>query len=1081
MKSFFANNADWYRAMTLRERAATLDDTACASAGDGDFAAAEARLQRWQQPPTFANAESFACRLRMEGLTEPQLLRLLAEPAQALARRFPEQPDWLQEIAAAYDHLTPLPAGRPIPDTEMPYISLLRLAAPLIAQARYQLQMAIQQMSDMASPAPFDPETVDTLFLPALIAQFGQAALRTLTLELNVARLQGRLTGQTAEERFQSFVELLGQPEYALGLLLEYPVLARQLVTATQLWIEFTREFLQHLCTDWKAILAAFAPDTMPGRLVEIRAGGDTHRGGRTVLIARFESGLHLVYKPRSLAVDVHFQELLAWLNAHGAEPAFRTLTVLERGDYGWVEYVTEEACPNEAAMRRFYERQGGYLALLYALEATDFHFENLIAAGENPVLLDLEALFHPRIWDSEGGEASDLAWNMLGDSVLRIGLLPHRAQGMQQAESMDLSGLGSTAGQMTPYTLPQWEALGTDSMHLVRKAMPLPEGKHQPVLHGEAGRATEYTDAIEAGFVRMYRLLERFRAELLAESGPLERFAADPVRVLVRNTQQYALLLNESFHPDMCRDALDRDRLLDRLWRGVALCPTLARVLPSEQRDLIQGDIPLFTGRPGTRDLWDSREERISDFCVESGLDLARHRLQSFSEEDMARQTWIVRSSLLTITPTGARGHAPGVRTAMPERPQPLSLPNQSDLLELAQAVGDRLAALALHGENDAAWLGLTLRDENHWSFAPAELDLYDGLPGIILFLAHLGAVTGEARYTALAQAALNTVRAQIARSGAALAIGAFAGYGGLLYLFARLSVLWEQPQLLQEVEMLLERLPSRIEADTQFDIISGSAGCLVALLSFADRTHSERAMELARLCGQHLVQHARPQAEGVGWVTLPGSPPLTGFSHGVAGIAHALLELWARTGDEVFRTTACAGLTYERSLFSTQAGNWPDLRCFETDPKAAPDKEPQCAVAWCHGAPGIGLARLCALRHLNDPLLLEEIEAAVKATLERGLDSGHSLCHGGMGNLELVWMAQRRLPERFGQLPVGMAVAGMVESIRQNGWLCGNPLNVESPGLMTGIAGIGYGLLHLAVPEQVPSVLTLESAGLK
>jgi hypothetical protein len=35
---------------------------------------------------------------------------------------------------------------------------------------------------------------------------------------------------------------------------------------------------------------------------------------------------------------------------------------------------------------------------------------------------------------------------------------------------------------------------------------------------------------------------------------------------------------------------------------------------------------------------------------------------------------------------------------------------------------------------------------------------------------------------------------------------------------------------------------------------------------------------------------------------------------------------------------------------------------------------------------------------------------------------------------------------------------------------------LAVETPGLMTGLAGIGYGLLRLAVPTRVPSVLVLE-----
>ena len=176
------------------------------------------------------------------------------------------------------------------------------------------------------------------------------------------------------------------------------PVLARQLITALENFVDSSLSFLGRLCADWEAIRAAFSPGTDPGVLVEVAGGvGDKHRGGQSVLIATFGSGLRVVYKPKALGVDVHVQELLAWLNARGDHPPFRTLTVLDRGRYGWVEFVAAAACTSADEVRRFYERQGGYLALLYALEATDFHGENLIAAGEHPVLVDLESLFHPR------------------------------------------------------------------------------------------------------------------------------------------------------------------------------------------------------------------------------------------------------------------------------------------------------------------------------------------------------------------------------------------------------------------------------------------------------------------------------------------------------------------------------------------------------------------------------------------------------------------------------------------------------------------------------------------------------------
>ena len=274
----------------------------------------------------------------------------------------------------------------------------LSLIEPLIGQGHVRLHEGVEVLSGMYTQVPFDPITVEALLLADLSGHLLGILNRTLVLELHVARLQGLLTGETSSERFRSFVERLRHREVALALFEEYPVLARLLATAIDRFVDFGLEFLQHLCADWQAVRALFSPDKDPGVLTQVRGGaGDTHRGGRAVLIAGFSSGFRVVYKPRSLAVDVHFQEILAWLNARGDHPPFRTLNVLERGSHGWVEFVPANGCTTPEEVQRFYQRQGGYLAILYALEATDFHFENLIASGEHPVLIDLESLFHPR------------------------------------------------------------------------------------------------------------------------------------------------------------------------------------------------------------------------------------------------------------------------------------------------------------------------------------------------------------------------------------------------------------------------------------------------------------------------------------------------------------------------------------------------------------------------------------------------------------------------------------------------------------------------------------------------------------
>ena len=148
---------------------------------------------------------------------------------------------------------------------------------------------------------------------------------------------------------------------------------------------------------------------------------------------------------------------------------------------------------------------------------------------------------------------------------------------------------------------------------------------------------------------------------------------------------------------------------------------------------------------------------------------------------------------------------------------------------------------------------------------------------------------------------------------------------------------------------------------------------------------------------------------------------------------------------------------------MFCAEAGNWRDLR----DPEHV-----RFPTAWCHGAPGIGLARLAAMPLLEDDGIRADIATALQTTLATGFGFNHSLCHGDLGNLELFL----RSGEPSWHDTANRLAGAILDSARQRGWRCGTPMEVESPGLMTGLAGIGYGLLRLAAPARVPSVLTLE-----
>ncbi|MEW5804557.1 MAG: type 2 lanthipeptide synthetase LanM family protein [bacterium] len=1071
---------EWYQAFTLKERRASLvaaQHTEPKVKIDADLA--ERKMRRWRSQPPFTTGSFFTRRLEMETLTEDEFLHFLGEPIEAVRDRFPAIPGWLAKLTQAFSHP---PTSEPLPLPEelrkQPEAGFLAAIAPLIHQGRDFLRQGIQSISQTRYDLPFDPGTIEDILLANLPYQLIMMISRTMVLELNIARLQGLLPGDTAEERFCSFLERICQPDLVLAIFHEYPVLARQLVEHIDIWANLSLEFLRHLCSDWDEIRTTFSPGSDPGVLIQVKGhAGDSHRGGRSVLITTFRSGLKIVYRPKSLAVDVHFQELLAWLNEHGDHPPFRAIKILNCGLYGWVEFVAAESCTSQEEIKRFYIRQGSYLALLYALKATDFHFENLIAAGEHPVLVDLETLFHSSIHKIDPRQSNQLAGNTLYHSVLSIGLLPQRTWANEESEGIDLSGLGGTGGQITPFGVPQWENAGKDEMRLIRKRIPLSGQQNRPTLNGTEVCVQDYTEEIIAGFTNMYHLLLRHYQELLSDNGPLTHFAEDEVRVILRSTQTYYRLLYASFHPDVLRNALDRDRLFDRLWVSVEQIPNLARVIRAECEDLRKGDIPFFSTRPGSCDLWSSAGERIADFFDEPGLSLARRRLQGLSEDNLSQQLWFIRASLATLSISTISMNASRVQRPNYHPTESQSPADRDRLLTAAQAIGDQLERLALRGEHDVSWIGLTISKDRYWALLPAGVDLYDGLAGIAFFLAYLGKITRQARYTELAQVTLATLRNQVTNNQSFItSIGGYSGWGGIIYTLTHLGSLWDQPSLLDEAEAIVKLLPPLIEKDESLDVIAGAAGCIASLACLLRCRPSPDTLAAAIQCGERLLACAQSMEQGRAWTITMWTKPLAGFSHGAGGIAWALLELASLTGEKRFRAMALEAIAYERSLFDPKEGNWQDVREMEIANQAANGHQASFMSAWCHGAPGIGMARLSSLKYMDDPAIREEIDIALKTTLSKGFGFNHSLCHGDLGNLELLLLANETLEDGEQWRDQAYRIAAIIlESINRDGWICGVPLRVEVPGLMTGIAGIGYELLRLAEPARVPSVLVL------
>jgi lantibiotic biosynthesis protein len=404
------------------------------------------------------------------------------------------------------------------------------------------------------------------------------------------------------------------------------------------------------------------------------------------------------------------------------------------------------------------------------------------------------------------------------------------------------------------------------------------------------------------------------------------------------------------------------------------------------------------------------------------------------------------------------------------------------------AERIGCRLCRDAIWSGGRCGWLGWAMEPrDGQWvtAYRAMAANLYDGTAGIGLFLARLAALTDDPIIRATAEAALAQALTAVDTLAGSGEYGFYSGLSGIACACGVAGRVLAHEALIAHGEAAL-LAAARIAPNRQrIDVINGSAGLIPILIEAAAETQREELLACAVQHGDQLLDVAERGEKGWSWDTLgmPNERHLLGFAHGVSGIACALAALAQAAGRPDFLHGAREALRYERAHFRPSEGNWPDLRSFS---QPAQGGEPPCMVAWCHGAPGIGVARLDLHRLLpEEPEILAEAETAIgttTATLDTASNQrfgNFSLCHGESGNADLLIIAADLLnrPElRSRAEAVGIRGIEQFED-RGSPWPCGIPGAGETPNLMLGLAGIGYFLLRLYDSQNIPTVLLANS----
>ncbi len=894
---------------------------------------------------------------------------------------------------------------------------------------------------------------------------------RLLILELNAARVTGRLSGENSEQRWQQFLELSSQQSFWDDLHTHYPSLLKRVDAIVRKRCMATLRLAQRWTTDRRRLKDLCADD--PGELHELSFGaGDSHRGGATVTIVRGE-GWSIVYKPRSLAIDIALRGFVARLAGdHGSALHLRVPKVMDCGDYGWVEFVPHRFAAGNDELLGFYRGIGHLLSLMRLLGGTDLHAENVIAQGGSPVVVDCETLFTPKIPPSPSGygEAIDRANELMARTVLSVGVLPGRGLGLGW-RGVDVSALGMLRGQQPMQRQVGIIGAGTDDAHVGFTLVEAPVSQNHP---SPRPALAEHWPEVLRGFDELTATLLRLDAGSSLRPR-LQVFEDCRVRVVLRPTEVYAEIGRMLWHPVSLHNSEPaRQRafeLLQKMAANVSAVPSDPVVINAEIDELLEGDIPYFSTV-----VCDGRLSGPGDTYWLPPCHLVEAALADWRSADFALEQKVIQASLVSAyINDGWKSHGTSVLLT-DGRGGNLELRRRRQASQIIQSI----VTNAIHADDGSvAWIAPVLTTTG-WSVQPLQQDFYNGIAGLTLLLGAYLHETEAGRVDAipgldrLFAAGLHTLhldeakRERLAEEGLKLRPlppGAYLGLGSLIWTYIVLAH-WglDGGDGLQRARKLADQIPAAAAADDSYDLLSGSAGAIVPLLLLAGKTGDETYVRIASELGDLLQERATHRNGQAYWSHALAPEGMGGFAHGVTGIGWALSRLARATGSVRHEQLAQEAFSFEDALYDEEEQNWLDLRMLEGSKTAA---------AWCHGAVGIGLAHLDLDPTLTHASTRKYVRRAAAATWRLGMGWNHCACHGDLGAWELLDRAIA-IGEGPKELSASYLLDGMLSSLEEHGPSCGMGRDAFTPGLLPGIGGIVYQLLRAHPDHDLPSILT-------
>ena len=993
------------------------------------------KIRGWKKLSGFRRSENnFGRRLSIDGLNFIKLVAILGQK-----RTYPKPScDLSWAIRASNDwHANELNAlrGRFAIYDEF-------LERGVITPFAEQISDAINRVQAVAQKEDHDTN----VFLTSILQSVEQLTMKSFVLTLNINRIKGGIAGQNESEQYRVFLDHFNSSHFRQCFFREYPVLTRIVISRLDLWVKATTELILRLASD-RSTLEEVLGIEVSDPLVSVKSAGDTHNSGRSVTVLFFRSGSAVVYKPRSTSIEEGFQKYLEFFNTIVPDLNLRQIRVINKGTYGWVEFVRYSKPEAGLVSDRYHYKLGFLTGIVFSLNGVDVFFENLIAADADPVIIDLESMFHTPI--DTGLDASPFASSQLRlhSSVTGIGVLPHPGRGASETEVFDVTVLGAAVNAQAPYNVSSIENFGRVDMKITET----PGWIHETTSSSVDGALdSAHANLVFDGLKSAFKCIRGQSARLSSPNGVVDQcFSGAERRLIVRDTKVYGSLQSDESHPDLLRDQSDREWHFDNLWSETIERPNLLRFINSEIMQLRDGDIPYFTGGLDSLSVRgaDGTLINLEGILAETPIAKARSKIMNFSSAEECEQLRLAATAL---------GLSELTKVTQPN----LKLESTPLLnsLEIVDFISRRTEVLG-----GSTWYDTSLnpvpaaKNIDPVNVVPSDPFLYEGVLGTAMYFFDVWRINGDPKILQSSLRFTDSVLEEVAVNKSFSPSG-FVGVASVIYVINR--ALEKGINAYEKYESslpgLLIEVNEKVSQEEKLDFLLGIAGVGAAILPYVKRTSDKVGFKILRAIYKRLQESTDILLAEKS--KIPGLDYLRGLSHGISGLALAIHRIGQLLSDSDAEDRTIKLLTLEQEF--VLSGGWTDSHSYEGQP----------LVGWCHGSAGIVLA-LSQMPSITSAVdnIATYYESAFENTLERYDFQSRCLCHGSLGNL-LCLQAARRKKEQ-----VEMQMLRGERSLLTYGFRSLGAAQSMSAGLMTGLVGAGYYLLAREHSETDFDFLTL------